>query len=409
MRRRVVMSGASVMSSAGRGIDALITAIRRGACSLALDERLLALGTRGVLSGRVPEVDPAFDELRIEPSHRALFGRFSRIGAVAAFDALAGAGGTSPPAIGRVLVATAVGPMSELESCFRDTLLRERHPLPSHAVTRATPSFLATYLAGAVGAPRGGRVVSCACVSALEALRDAVELIAAGIEDACLVGAVDEDSPSTYWAFDAQRLLGHARASAGRTRSLSGKPGGFVPAGGSAFFVLEAEEVAAARGRAAAVSIAGVSVRSEPRPASLLAFPSGAYRAALDDAAAFRGSGFDLILAHAPPTIADVDELRLLDEAFEVAASGTPVRSFKSLFGYALGAAAAIDVALGGSAIERGELLPNDAAPLEPLARPFAASLEGPAQRRSVTRVLKTAYAQGGVAGALVLERTADR
>jgi len=187
VRRRVVISSVGVMSSAGRGTDALTTAIRDGVCSLAPDERLRALGTRGVLSGPLPDVDAAFDQLPIETSRRALFGRFCRIGAVAAFDALAGAGGRTPPAIGRVLVATAVGPMGELESCFRDTLLGDRHPLSTHAVTRATPSFLATYLAGAVGAPRGGCVVSCACVSALQALRDAVELIAAGTEDACAV------------------------------------------------------------------------------------------------------------------------------------------------------------------------------------------------------------------------------
>ena len=405
MRRRVVITGIGVVSSAGRGAGALVAAIRDGVCSLAPDESLRALGTRCVLSGRVPDVDTAFAGLPIEPSQQDLFGRFSRIGAVAAFDALASAEGATRPAIGRVLVATAVGPMGELEACFRDTLLRERHPLRAHAVTRVTASFLATYLAGAVGAPRGGRVISAACVSALEALRDAVELTASGSEDACLVGAVDEDSPSTYWAFDAQRLLSQATSTEARTRALSGKPGGFVPAGGAAFFVVEAEETAVARGRTPTVGIAGVTVRSEPRPTSLLAFPRGAYRAALDDARAWCGSGLDLVLAHAPPTVADLDELAVLDEAFDLVASRTPVRSFKSLFGYALGAAAGIDVALGAFQIDSGEVLANDACTLEPGALRFARLLEGAAQRRPVTRVLKTAYAQGGVAGAVVLER----
>lgn len=411
MRRHVAISGIGAVSSAGRGVGALIAAIRQGACSLAPDEELRARGMRCRLSGRVPDVDAAFAELDIEPSHRDFFARISRIGAVAAFDALASArGATAPaPAIGRVLVGSAVGAMGELELCFRDILRQERHPLRAHAVTRVTPSFLATYLAGAVGATRGGRLVSSACVSALEALRDAVDLVASGVEDACLVGAVDEDSPSTYWAFDAQRLLSHATEPGVRTRALSGKAGGFVPAGGAAFFVVEAEETALARGRTPAVRIAGVTIRSEPRPASLAAFSSAAYRAALDDARAWRGSGFDLVLAHAPPTIADVDELGILDAAFDIVASRTPVRSFKSLFGYALGAAAAIDVALGVFQIENAEVLPNDACTREPTVARFAASLEGGTQQRPVNRVLKTAYAQGGVAGALVLERAVHR
>ena len=409
MRRHVAISGIGAVSSAGRGVGALIGAIRQGACSLAPDEELRARGMRCRLSGRVPDVDAAFAELDIEPSHRDFFARISRIGAVAAFDALASARGATAPAIGRVLVGSAVGAMGELEVCFREILRQERHPLRAHAVTRVTPSFLATYLAGAVGAPRGGRLVSSACVSALEALRDAVDLVASGAEDACLVGAVDEDSPSTYWAFDAQRLLSHASEPAGRTRALSGKAGGFVPAGGAAFFVVEAEETAIARGRTPAVRIAGVAIRSELRPTSLAAFPSAAYRAALDDARAWRGSGFDLVLAHAPPTIADVDELGILNAAFDVVASRTPVRSFKSLFGYALGAAAAIDVALGVFQIENGEVLPNDVCTREPAVARFAASLEGGTQQRPVNRVLKTAYAQGGVAGALVLERAVHR
>jgi 3-oxoacyl-(acyl-carrier-protein) synthase len=409
MRRHVAISGIGAVSSAGRGVGALIAAIRQGACSLAPDAELRALGARCGLSGRVPGVDAAFAELDIEPSHRDFFARFSRIGAVAAFDAMASAGGATAPAIGRVLVGSAVGPMGELDACFRDTLRQERHPLRAHAITRVTPSFLATYLAGAIGATRGGRLVSSACVSALEALREAVDLVASGAEDACLVGAVDEDSPSTYWAFDAQRLLSHATEPGARTRALSGKAGGFVPTGGAAFFVVEAEEAALARGRTPAARIAGVTIRSEPRPASLAAFSSAAYRAALDDARAWRGSGFDLVLAHAPPTIADVDELGILDAAFDVVASRTPVRSFKSLFGYALGAAAAIDVALGVFQIENGEVLPNDVCTREPTVARFAASLEGGTQQRPVNRVLKTAYAQGGVAGALVLERAVHR
>jgi 3-oxoacyl-[acyl-carrier-protein] synthase II len=173
--------------------------------------------------------------------------------------------------------------------------------------------------------------------------------------------------------------------------------------------VVEAEEVAIARGRPPAVNIAGVAIRSEPRPPSLVAFPSAAYRAALDDAGAWRGSGFDMVLAHAPPSVADVDELGVLDAALDVVASRTPVRSFKSLFGYALGAAAAIDVALGVSQIESSEVLPNDTCALEPRAARFAACLAGGTQQRPMNRVLKTAYAQGGVAGALVLERAVHR
>jgi|GEM_PF-3371385 len=408
MPARVVISGSGVISPAGRGVQVLASAIRDGRPLMEPDDGLRALGARAALSARVPDVDTAFDGLPIDPAARPFFGRFSRIGAIAALDAIEDAGS---PAVGRVLVGSAVGPMGELESCFRDTLLGEQHPSRTHAVTRVTPSFLATFLAGLLEAPRGGRLVSCACVSALEALREGVELVGSGVEDVCLVGAVDEDSASTWWAFDAQRLLSQATSTATRTRSLSGRPGGFVPSGGAAFFVLECEDAARARLAASQrgrdlVHVEGVFVRNQPLASSLIAFPAAAYRAALADACA-ADRRFDLVLAHAPPTFADADELTLLDAALELAASPVPVRSFKSLIGYALGAAAAIDVALAIHQIRSGEVLPNDAGTFEPPMRRLEPSLTGGNVRRDVRRVLKTAYAQGGAAGAIVFAKGA--
>ena len=178
MSAGVVISGVGVLSPAGRGVSVLAKAIREQRCLAEPDDELRRLGARAVLSARIADVDDAFDALPIDPAARPFFGRFSRIGAVAALDAFAEAGS---PAIGRVIVGSAVGPMGELEACFRDTLSGERHPFRTHAVTRVTPSFLATFLAGMLGAPRGGRTVSCACVSALEALRGAVEIVASGI------------------------------------------------------------------------------------------------------------------------------------------------------------------------------------------------------------------------------------
>jgi 3-oxoacyl-(acyl-carrier-protein) synthase len=362
--RDVVVTGMGVLSSAGRGIDVLADSIRRETSSLRPDHELEALGLRCRVSGRIADVDAHFAELPLGGVSPDFFGRFARIGAVAAFDALSSA---PDVVIGRVLVASAAGPMGELELCFRETLAHERHPKRAHAVTRVTPSFLATFLARATRAPRGGRSVSCACVSAIDALRDAFDLVANGAEDAVLVGAVEEDSPSTWWAFDAQRLL---------RRSLSGPSVGFAPAGGAAFFVVEGAECARARGAAPLAKITGVSLRSAGDAPSPLAFPLAAYREALRDMRALSGPTIDLVLAHAPPTVADPDERAVLDEILSVVDARIPVHSFKSLFGYALGAAAAIDIALGIEQIGNG----------------------------TVCRVLKTAYAQSSVAGAVMLD-----
>jgi 3-oxoacyl-(acyl-carrier-protein) synthase len=400
MSHGAVITGVGMLGPAGRGVEAAVEAIKQRRCALTADERLARLGTRCRISGRIERVDEAFAGLPIEKEAGSFFGRFARIGAIAAFDAMDAAG--SPP-IGQVRVATAVGPMGELETCFKDTLTKAPHPLPAHAVTRVTPSFLATYLAAAFRAPRGGRNVSCACLSALEALADAVDAIGSGREQACLVGAVDEDSASTYWAFDRQRLLGTCVTPEGRTRALSCARGGFLPAGGAAFFVVESESFARSRGARCLAKIQATSIHSDGGARSLVAFPRSAYRAVLGELLA--AGRPDLVLAHAPPTVADLDELSVLDDAIGLLAHRVPVRSYKSLLGYALGAAGAIDIALAVAQIDASELLPNDVEQLVGDAEQFGPVVLGPLRPRASARVLKMVYAQGRIAGGLMIER----
>lgn len=386
-----MVTGVGVMSSCGRGLGPLVAAIDARAPTLRDEPRLRALGSRCTLFGRVPDVDEAFSTLPLDPSDARYFGRFSRIGAIAACDAMES---SALVGVGRVIVATATGPMGELESCFRNTLRSEPHPHPAHAVTRVTPSFLPTYLAAAFGAPRGGHLVSAACTSALVAISQAHDCISRGEEEAVLVGGLEEDCPSTYWAFDRQRQLTYATSVEERARPLAGKVGGFVPAGGAAFFVLESEAHASRRGAPVLGRIPRVATRSaRPAGASVLAFPRVAYEAALRDALV--AGPADLVLAHAPPTLADSDELAVI-----LSLTDAKARSYKSVFGYVVGASVALDLALALAYLGRGHAPPND------LGADASAGLDealvSPATR--VRRVVKMAYAQCFSAGSLVAE-----
>lgn len=405
MSREVVLSGVGAFSACGRGVDAAAAAIAAGRSACARDEALREVGSRCLLSARVPGVDEAFAELDLPADDRPFFGRFARLGAVAAFDALRASGRTS---VGRVLVASGAGPMGELEAGFRDALgrtrpppARERHPFPAHALTRQTPSFLATYLAGTTGAERGGHAVSCACASAMVALEQAFELVRSGREEACLVGGVEEDSPFLSWAFDRQRLLTHAASPEARSRPLSGEPGGFFQAGGAAFFVLEDGERARARGATPSARLTAVALQSSRDAATPISFPGRAYRDAIGEVIERSPGAIDLVMAHAPPTLADAEELSAL--ASVLGPTLPPVRSFKSILGYTLGASVALDVALAAWQLERSEVLPNDLDRLDARVEAYAEALVG-SPTRLPRRVLKTVYAQGFSAGALVLE-----
>lgn len=125
----------------------------------------------------------------------------------------------------------------------------------------------------------------------------------------------------------------------------------------------------------------------------MLAFPRVAYEAALRDALV--AGPADLVLAHAPPTLADSDELAVI-----LSLTDAKVRSYKSVFGYVVGASVALDLALALAYLGRGHAPPNDLG-----ADPSAGldeALVSPATR--VRRVVKMAYAQSFSAGSLVAE-----
>jgi len=408
--RTPAITGIGVESCGGSSVAALWDALQTGRTGLAFDPRLEELRSRCRVSGRVEDVEARFDaDPGLSPSDKRSFSRFSQLGYLAAKQAMGTEG--APSGRGGVTVGTGIGPISELEDRFRRAFTGDRPRFPGHAVCRAMPSFLSSFLARQLGAVQGGQVVSLACTSGLLALERACDAIRRGEADWWLVGAIEEDSPHTWLTFDSQRLLAWGprpgEPPARSCRPFDARALGIVPSGGAAFVKLEALERAEDHAWAAVV---GATHRlSGASGASFMSMDPATYVEAVGDALAqaeVAPDEVDLVVPHALSTPADARELVALDAVLGLREHGQPVTTTRPVLGYALAASGLLDVVTLVLQLAAGRVLPNRH--IEALAEgclPFEACLPRVGHEARLRVGVKTAYAFGQGHAAVVLAR----
>jgi 3-oxoacyl-[acyl-carrier-protein] synthase II len=183
---------------------------------------------------------------------------------------------------------------------------------------------------------------------------------------------------------------------------------GFVMGEGAALLVLEAAEVAEARGARVYAELMGYAATSDahhmvqPRPDGREA--GRAITLALEDAAVAPHE-IDWVSAHASSTpIGDIAEARAIAGALGERAATVPVSATKALTGHPLGATGAIEAAMAALAVHEGWVpgTVNLVAPERELSALLPCLLP---ERRDgrYDRVLSTSFGFGGLNAALVL------
>ncbi|MEV6525666.1 beta-ketoacyl synthase N-terminal-like domain-containing protein [Longispora sp. NPDC051575] len=324
--RDVLVTGMSVASGYGRGLDPLLA---------------------GVLAGT-----PAF----------APVGRFDVSGRrVTVAAAMAGTPSLSEDLVFAVSVATGEAGLAA-ESLPDTPLLLAVHADPDQA--RIAPGRRWEWSAAALArgvARRSGlgdplRVYTSACVAASTAVADAAALISLGRYDRLVVAAgylVDADQ---FALFDAGRAL----ATDGRVRPFSAGRTGLLLGDGVAAVVLESAAAARARGAEPLARLAGWGRAGDayhvcqPRPDG-----TGMARAigAALDRAGVPASEVGYVNAHGSGTaFSDVSETAALRLA---GLGGTPLSSTKALHGQALEASGLLELVLTVAAVRAGQLPTN--------------------------------------------------
>ncbi len=405
-RRSVVVTGAGMICGLGDRPAAVHEAMCAGATALAPSTLLAADVAAGYEVAEIRDFNP---RAYLGARNVGPLDRTGRLAATGVELALADSGWTP-----ELRKANAVGLVLGTMFCSVKTISEFDRRAQSAGPEYASPmDFSNTVLNAAAGQVaiwhqlRGvNTTVAAGAVSGLHALGYAANLIRRSRADALLAGGVEEVCFESFHGFRRAGLLAPPQ---------NGTPGCAVPfhahrsgaalGEAAAFLVLEAEDVAAARGARIMGRIAGFGTGYDPRQD--LERPDSANTLTDIIRRALRDAGGDASAIGAVVTSASGSPVLDAREAAAIRCSigaGAPVTAIKSMLGDTLGASGALQAIVALESLRTGRLpgiarldRPDPLIDL-PLAGPGALPIQA-------SRALVTAVAREGNCCALVVSR----
>jgi 3-oxoacyl-[acyl-carrier-protein] synthase II len=412
--RRVWITGIGPITAAGTGLDAFRAGLRRGTSPVKRIDRFDPSPFRSQVAAQIDDFDPG---AWMPPKSARQLDRFSQFGLVTGRLALddAGlrpgeAGAVAADRIG-IYLGSALGGIAYAEEQHERYLER--------GIKAVAPNLALAVFGGAAPANLGialdvrGPILSTAnsCASGAVAIGEALCAIRAGDIDAAIAGGAEVPlSPLAFGAFDIIRALSDGRNddAAHACRPFDAGRDGFVMGEGATLLVLEAEDVARARGAEPYAEVMGYAATSDAfhmvQPRADGREAGRAASEALADAGVAPGE-IDWVSAHASSTpLGDIAEARAIALALGERAATVPVSGTKALYGHPLGASGAIEAAICALAIRDGwvpgstnlETIDPDVAALLPGL--LQAGRDGPYRR-----ILSTSFGFGGLNAGLVI------
>jgi nodulation protein E len=400
-RRRVVVTGMGAVSAAGVGAKALWQAARDGRSCLS--EVVFPRPSRGRIKIAAPvrDFDPA---AYIEPEILPLTEPVIRYLIVAVDEAVRDAGLSRDTLKGprtATIIGTGIAGLTTIEDSHHAVLVKGDRPDPL-TILKLIPSSCPAMISMRYGSMGPCFAVGSACSSATQAIGMAYQMIRAGMIDRAIVGGTEDClTIGGMLAWESLRVLTPSLC-----RPFSKDRNGMVLGAGAGAFILEAEEVAVARGARVEAELAGYGTSSDAkdpvRPDAQGA--AAAMRNALADAGA-EAEEIDYINAHGTgTTVNDITESEALGLVFGKRASQIPISSTKPVHGHGLGAGGALELIVTLGALREGvapptinwrvsdEKCPVDAVPNE--GRPLP-----------IRTAMSNSFAFGGINAVLVVRR----
>ena len=411
--RRVWITGLGLITAAGIGLPAFRAGLRAGRSPVQRIDRFDPATFRSQVAAQVNDFEP-LDHM--EPKTARQLDRFSQFGLASGQMAMAdagfvpGQGGAATAERTGIFLGSALGGIAYAEEQHERYLER--------GIRSVSPTLALAVFGGAAPANLGialgvhGPILSTAnsCASSTVAIGEALGAIRAGEIDAAIAGGAEVPlSPLAFGAFDIIRALSSRNDDpAAAARPFDRDRDGFVMGEGAALLVLEAADVAEARGALPYAELLGYGATSDayhmvqPRPdgsqaarAATLALKDG--RVGPDE--------IEYVNAHASSTpLGDLAEARAIALALGDRTARTPVSGTKALYGHPLGASGGIEAAICALAIRDG-WVPASVGLREPDPE-IDALLPGllrEARSGTYERVLSTSFGFGGLNAALVL------
>lgn len=331
------------------------------------------------------------------------FPRASRLAIPAAREALAMAGllreGRSTLPELPFSASTTGGGMAFGEAFLRRRLTKQRG---SADVLRYLPQHQIADLRHTLGISGPSYTLANACASGANALGHGADLILAGEAGCVLAGGFEALTELIFAGFDSLQAT-----TTDKCRPFDVNRTGLLLGEGAAFFVLESDAHAAARGAAPLCRLSGYGHATDffhltqPNPEGK-ALAEAMFRAAAQAKVAPAEIGY--VNAHGTATpLNDGAEAAAYRAFFGADLEKTRVSSTKAAIGHTLGAAGAIEALFAIQALRTGQLPPqlNLQTPLPEMA----AVLAGPGETRPLSHVLSVNLGFGGSNAALLFSK----
>lgn len=362
--RRVVITGAGIVSCIGHDLATVTTALKEGQSGITFNESYAEHGFKSQVSGSIDNA--ALDTSGIDRKLKRFFSDASLYAYVSALAAIEQAGLSLDvikhnPRVG--IVAGSGGASTEGVVAGVDAM-REKglRGVGAMAVPKTMSSSVSAALATGFKIHGVSYSISSACATSTHCIGHAAELIQLGKADVILAGGSEAEHWTQSCMFDAMGAMSTQYNDTPKqaSRAYDKDRDGFVIAGGGAMVVLESLEHAQARGATILAEIVGYGASSDG--AEMVA-PSGegairCMQQALDQAGL---ETVDYINSHGTSTpLGDITELKAIAKLFGDDLSKVPaISSTKSMTGHSLGAVGAQELIYCLLMLQEGFIAPS--------------------------------------------------
>ena len=362
--RRVVITGAGIVSCIGHDLATVTTALKEGKSGITFNESYAEHGFKSQVSGSIDIA--ALDTSGIDRKLKRFFSDASLYAYVSALAAIEQSG-LSLEVINhnpRVGVVASSGGASTENIVNAVDAMREKglRGVGAMAVPKTMGSSVSAALATGLKIHGVSYSISSACATSTHCIGHAAELIQLGKADVILAGGSEAEHWTQSCMFDAMGAMStqYNETPKESSRAYDKDRDGFVIAGGGGMVVLESLEHAQARGATILAELVGYGASSDG--AEMVA-PSGegavrCMQQALAEAGLQR---VDYINTHGTSTpLGDITELNAIAKVFNNDASQVPpISSTKSMTGHSLGAVGAQELIYCLLMLQEGFIAPS--------------------------------------------------
>lgn len=346
--RRVVITGAGIVSCIGHDLATVTTALKEGQSGIVFNESYAEHGFKSQVSGSVDKSE--LDTKAIDRKLKRFFSDASLYAYVSALAAIEQAGlaietvNNNP----RVALVASSGGASTENIVNAVDAMREKglRGVGAMAVPKTMGSSVSAALATGLKIQGVSYSLTSACATSTHCIGHAAELIQLGKADVVLAGGSESEHWTQSCMFDAMGAVStqYNETPKQASRAYDKDRDGFVIAAGGAMLVVESLEHATARGANILAEIVGYGASSDG--AEMVA-PSGegavrCMQQALDQAGL---TSVDYINSHGTSTpLGDITELKAIAKVFsqnDNKDNVPPISSTKSMTGHSLGAVGA--------------------------------------------------------------------